>query len=110
MFAGAALLAIALSGAVLALLFRAPGAGRAIAVSAALAWGVQLFTFAVVRLAGPKKIMAAWGLGAIMRLGLLLLYALLGVKVLGLPAAPALLSLATFLFVSTVIESRLISA
>lgn len=110
LFAALALVAIALAGGALALVFRGPGSGRAILVSAALAWGVQLFTYAVVRLAGPSKVMAAWGLGVVMRLALLLLYAFLGVRLLGLPAAPALLSLATFLFVSTVIESRLLSA
>ena len=108
-FAAAALAAIALAGGALALVFRSPGSGRAIAISAALAWGVQLFTYAVLRLAGRSKVMAAWGLGAVMRLALLLLYALLGIKVLALPAAPALLSLATFLFISTLIESRLLS-
>lgn len=109
-FAAAALLAIAAAGAVLALVFRSPGSGRAIVVSAALAWGVQLFTFAVVKLAGRGRVMAAWGLGVVMRLGLLLLHALVGVRVLGLPAAPALLSLATFLFLTTLIETRLLSA
>jgi hypothetical protein len=109
LFAALALAAIVVTGGLLALVFRAPGSARAILVSAALAWGVQLFTYAVVRLAGRSRVMAAWGLGAVMRLSLLLLYAFVGVRVLGLPAAPALLSLATFLFVSTVIESRLLS-
>ena len=108
-FAAVALLAIAFAGGLLALVFRAPGSGRAIAISAALAWGVQLVSYAIVRLAGPSKVMAAWGLGAILRLGMLLLYAFIGVRALALPAAPALLSLATFLFLSTVIESRLLS-
>lgn len=108
-FAGVALVVIALSGLVLSLVFHAPGSGRAIVVSAALAWGVQLFTFAVLRLAGRPRVMAAWGLGVLMRFGMLLIYALLGVRALGLPAAPALLSLATFLFLSTLIETRLLS-
>ena len=108
-FALAALVAIALAGAVLALVFRGPGSTRAIVISAALAWGVQLFTFAVVRLAGRSKVMAAWGLGVVMRLALLLLYAFVGIPALRLPAAPALLSLATFLFLSTLIETRLLS-
>ena len=108
-FAAGALAAIVLAGGLLALVFRAPGSGRAIAISAALAWGVQLVTYAIVRHAGRSKVMAAWGLGAILRLGVLLLYAFVGLKALALPAAPALLSLATFLFLSTIIESRLLS-
>ena len=110
LFAAAALGAIAVAGGLLALVFRAPGSGRAILISAALAWAVQLFSYAVLQLAGRSKVMAAWGLGVVMRLSLLLLYAFVGVRMLGLPAAPALLSLATFLFVSTLIESRLLSA
>lgn len=108
-FAALALVAIALTGGVLALVFRGPGSGRAILVSAALALGVQLVAYAIVRLAGPSKVMAAWGLGAILRLALLLLHAFVGLKALGLPPAPALLSLATFLFLSTIIETRLLT-
>ncbi len=37
----------------------------------------------------------------------LVLYALVALRPLGLPAAPALLSLATFFFVTTLAESRL---
>ena len=110
LFAAIALAAFVALGGLLALVFRGPGSARAIVVSAALAWGVQLFTFAVVRLAGRARLMAAWSLGAVMRLSPLLLYAFVGVKLLGPPAAPALLSLATFLFVSTGIESRLLPA
>lgn len=108
LFAAASALAIAVAGALLALVFRSPAERRAILISALVAWGVQLLSFAIVRLAGRERVMAAWGMGVVLRLASLLLYAFIGVKLLALPAPAALLSLATFLFFSTIIESRLL--
>ncbi len=52
--------------------------------------------------------MTAWGLGALLRLIVLVAYAFVADRVLGIPLAPALLSLAAFFFVTTLIESLLL--
>jgi hypothetical protein len=39
----------------------------------------------------------------------LIVYAYVGVKLIGMPAAAALISLATFLFVSTLVEPKLLT-
>lgn len=87
-----------------------PGAGvrEAVWTSAAIALVVQLFTFAIARLTQGSNILLGWGLGALLRMVTLVVYALLVTRALGFPLAPALLSLMAFLFVSTVIEPLLL--
>jgi hypothetical protein len=47
---------------------------------------------------------AGWGAGMLLRFLTLVLHALIGTRLMGFPPAPALLSLAAFFFVSTLIE------
>ncbi len=84
-------------------------AARAVTTSAVVAVVVQLFGFAIVRLTARSNPIAGWGLGALLRMGVLVLYALVGVQALGLASAPALLSLAAFFFVSTLVEPLLLN-
>lgn len=107
-FALASLTAIAVGGALLALVFRTPDDHRAILTSAGVAWVVQLLAFAVARMAPRERAIQAWGLGAALRFAVLLAYALLALRPLELPATAALISLAAFFFVSTLIETRLL--
>ena len=108
-FALLASAAIAISGLLLSLVFRTPAERRALLVSAGVALVVQLLTFVMVRLATPRQVMRSWGAAALLRFATLLVYALVVVRMAGLPATAALLGLATFFFVSTLIETRLIS-
>lgn len=78
---------------------------RAVWTSAVLAFGVQVVTFAVAWPFLAKNPLMGWGLGSLLRLLALVLYALVGVRSSGLAAAPALLSLAGFFFVSMLLES-----
>lgn len=96
-----------LTAGVLLLVFRGPGGHRAVLTSAAVALVVQALTFLAARAAAPGRVLAVWVGGAAARLVTLVLYALVALRPLGLPAAPALLSLATFFFVTTLAESRL---
>lgn len=80
------------------------GAASAIGISATVAIVVQIAAFAVTTMMAPKNVIAAWGAGALARMLTLFVYALLAVKVLGLPAVPALISLAVFLFLTTLLE------
>jgi hypothetical protein len=77
---------------------------RAVWMSAAIVVVVQMLAFALVRMMGPANVIAGWGLGSILRFVALVAYGLVGVKALGLSMQPALLSMAGFLFVSTVTE------
>lgn len=83
-----------------------PGAdvARAVWTSAAVVVIVQLLAFAMVKTMGPANMIAGWGLGMILRFIALVTFALAGVKAMGLAMEPALLSMAGFFFVTTVIE------
>ncbi|MDH5235637.1 MAG: hypothetical protein OEW77_11825 [Gemmatimonadota bacterium] len=83
-----------------------PGAelARAVWTSAVIAFGVQMVAFAVARPFVATNPIAGWGLGSLLRLAVLLVYAFAGVKALGLASGPALVSLAAFLFVTMLVE------
>ena len=81
-----------------------PEVGRAVWMSAVVAVAVQLAAFGLTRATQPANVIAGWGAGMIIRLAALAVYGLLVVKALGLPMGPALLSLAAFFFVTTLIE------
>ncbi len=107
----AALTAVLILGGawVFTLVYPGADARRAIVASAAVAFVVQLVAFALARIAASRQnAIAGWGLGALLRMGVLAVYALVVVKALGLLAVPALVSLATFFFVSTLVEPLLL--
>jgi hypothetical protein len=92
------------AGWLLTLAFSGPRDAAAIWLSAGVAVAVQLAAFAVTRALAPQNLVAGWGVGSLLRFLSLVIYALLAVKVLGVAPAAALVSLATFLFLSTLIE------
>jgi hypothetical protein len=100
---------IAASALLLAQLFHAPGDAHAIRVSAAVAWPVQMLTFAVARLAGREQMLVAWGIGALVRFGTLAVYALVMVRALNLQPTAALISLATYFFLTMLVEPLLLT-
>lgn len=107
---GAALVLIVLAGgALLAIPFSAPDERRAVATSAGVVVVVQLFAFAIAKFGSRQGSFAGWVIGAALRFVTVIVYALVAVKVVGLPAAAALLSLVMLLFVSTLIESRFLT-
>jgi hypothetical protein len=87
-----------------------PAGARAVTISAWVAAGVQLITFAVAKLVARQQVMAGWGLGVVLRFAVVAAWAFLGIKALGLAPVPALLSLVIFFFVSTVIEPIFLNA
>ncbi len=91
-------------GWLLTLAFPGPRDATAIRLSAVIAIVVQLAAFAVTRAVMPRNLMAGWGAGSLLRLLTVVIYALLAVKVLGVAPVAALVSLATFLFLATLIE------
>ena len=90
--------------------FRSGGDVRAIWTSAGIAFGVQLFAFAIARMVASTNLVAGWGLGALLRLVVLAVYALFVIRSAGLPPTSALVSLAAFFFLSTVVEPVLLKS
>ena len=110
LFAALSLAVIAAAAWVMTFVFQAPGSGAAIWTSAVVAFAVQVIAFAIVKLSAKTNVMAGWGVGAIIRFLVLGVYALVFVKALGLPSAAALVSLAAFFFVSTLLEPLLLKS
>jgi hypothetical protein len=109
LFAAAVVVIVLAVGALLAIPFASASDHKAIATSAVVAVIVQLFGFAVARSVSTEKYMTGWVIGVALRFVTLLAYGFVAVKVLGLPAPAALLSLVTFFFISTLIEPKLLT-
>ncbi len=107
-FAGLTLLVLALAGGLLALLFGSRAERQALVVSAAVALVVQLFAFAIARAVGPAKALAGFTIGTMLRLVTLVVYGVVVVRLAELPPVAALVGLATFFFLSTILETRLL--
>lgn len=75
-----------------------------VVVSAWVAFVVQIFTFSICRLVAVQNLIAGWGIGTLLRFATVGVWAFVMIKALGLVPGPALLSLVTFFFVSTLIE------
>ena len=81
-----------------------PEGVRAIVTSAGVAFTVQLLTFGIAKAIAPMNVMAGWAGGAIVRLVVLALHGLFGAALLGLPLDASLISLATFFFLTMMME------
>jgi hypothetical protein len=104
-FAAASAVVIGVTWGVGVLLFQDADVQRALGISAALAFGIQMVAFLIARrFAQRKNVIAGWGIGVALRFGALLIFGLIGVPRLDVPLSAALLGLAIFLFVSTLIE------
>ena len=99
---------VLIAGAFLSLVFRGPGDITAVWVSAAVALAVQVAAFAVARSVGGSNLVAKMGTGALLRFLALVVYAVLTATVLHLPLVAALISIATFFLLTTLIEPLLI--
>ena len=82
----------------------------AIWASAAVAFVTQMFTFAMARLASPANMLAGWGLGTLLRVMVLAGWGLFAIHAFGFPDMPALIALASCLFVTSVIEPIFLKA
>jgi len=109
LYALASLVAITVGGWLLSLVYVVPVERRALLVSALLAFVVQVAAFAIAReFARANNAIAGWGLGALISILTLIVYGFV-VRHFGLPSGPALLSLASFLFVTELIEPPLLN-
>ena len=103
-FAGLSLALIVGLAWLLTRLWPEPMAQQAVWFSAGIALAIQVVGFFFIRIFMPANTIAGWGAGMLLRFVTLVFHALVGTKVMGYPPAPALLSLAAFFFVSTLIE------
>ena len=103
-YAAVAALLISAAAWLLSVAFDAPIERRSILTSAVLAFVVQLGAFGAVALASRANVMVGWGIGVLVRFLVLAGYALLVVQAVGLAPAAALISLATFFFLCTLVE------
>jgi hypothetical protein len=101
---------VVVGGVLMSLIFHGPGDSSAIWTSGAVAVALQLAAFAVGRVAGRAGLMARMGAGALVRFFGLVIYALVALLALKLPSVAALVSLATFLFLSALLDPLLIKS
>ncbi|HEX3532779.1 MAG TPA: hypothetical protein VHT23_01065 [Gemmatimonadaceae bacterium] len=110
-FAGVSAALIFIATVVLRTYFTTTVEHRAMLVSAGLAFAVQLGTYALVRPAragkAPGELLIRWGIGAVVRLMVLVLYAPLA-RVMFLSLDAALVSLVTFFFMTMMAEPLLL--
>jgi hypothetical protein len=95
---------IAVAAWILTLVYSGADAQRAIMVSAVTALSVQVLAFALLRLWTGPAVMMAWGIGALARFLVIVVYALVVLRAAVLPLEPALVSLASFFVICTLIE------
>ena len=81
-----------------------PDGRPAVLAAAGVAFVVQLIAFAIARQMQDANLFLGWGLGSLLRLITLALFALIVARLWRAPLTPALLSLAGFLFITTVVE------
>ena len=96
-------------GFVMGLAFSSPEDRRAIQASAVVAFVVQLFAFTIARSMPTRSFFTGWVIGIALRFVALVGFAIVAVKMLGMPAPAALLSLVTFFFITTLVEPKLLT-
>lgn len=100
---------IGLSGWLLSLGFKTGPERKAIAISSAVAFLIQIIAFAIARSVSREQIFIGWGIGALLRFGTLAVYGLVVVRAFALPMGAALISMATFFFVAIIVEPLLLA-
>jgi hypothetical protein len=105
----ACLLLIGLAGGVLTAVFGTPPERSAVWVSAVVALVVQMVAFSIARLLSDRGHgIAGWALGAVICILALVIYGFVS-RALGQPSNAALLSLATYFFLTELIEPPLLT-
>ena len=111
-FAGVSAALIITATLILRMYFRSVEQHNAMLVSAGLAFAVQLGSYALLRPArpghgAPGELMLRWGIGAVMRFFVLVLYAPIA-RIVNLSLEAALVSLVTFFFMTMMAEPLLL--
>lgn len=104
-FAAALATLISFTGLLLSFGFRTATERNTLVVSAVLAAAVQMTAYSLVETVGRANALIGWGMGALLRGTVLVLYGFFFARMLGLPLTAALVSFVVFLFVSMLLES-----
>ncbi len=105
----ASFVVIGLAAGVFLAIYPGPSARNAVVTSALVALVIQVVAFAIARLLAQNgNGIAGWGLGAMICFAALVIFGFVS-RSLGLPTDVALLSLATFFFLTELIEPPLLS-
>jgi hypothetical protein len=107
-YAAAAGAAIGVAAAALALVYADAEGRLAVAVSAVLAFSVQVPAFALLRSMRGPAFMTAWTVGALGRVLVLVVFGVIVLQSGALPLEPALISLALYFVICTIIEPLLL--
>jgi hypothetical protein len=109
LYALACAVAIGLAGGVFTAVYGSGPERSAVWIAAVVALAVQMVAFAIARiLADGGHAIAGWGLGAVICVIALVVFGLVS-RALGLPSNAALLSLATYFFLTELIEPPLLN-
>jgi hypothetical protein len=111
-FAGVSAALIIIATIILRTYFRTVDQHNAMLVSAGLAFAVQLGSYALLRPArpghgAPGELLIRWGIGAVLRLLVLVMYAPIA-RIINLSVEAALVSLVTFFFLTMMAEPLLL--
>jgi hypothetical protein len=111
-FAGVSAALIIVATIILRTYYRAVDQHHAMLISAGLAFAVQLGSYAFLRPArpghgAPGELLIRWGVGAVMRLLVLVLYAPIA-RIINISLEAALVSLVTFFFMTMMAEPLLL--
>jgi hypothetical protein len=109
LYALACVVAIGLAGGVFTAVYRSGPERSAVWISALVALVVQVVAFAIARMLSDRNHgIAGWGVGAVICVISLVVFGLVS-RALGLPSNAALLSLATYFFLTELIEPPLLN-
>ena len=108
LYAAIVLLTVAGLGWIFTLFFPGDLSLKAIRISAGIACVVQMVGFVIARRSRATNVIVGWSVGALLCLTSLVLFGFV-TRPLGLPIEPALLSLATFYFVTETVEPLLLN-
>lgn len=109
-FFAVSMVAVAVIVFVMSAVWSEPVPRTAIEAGAGVALVTQMFSFAVARSSAPANTLVGWGIGMFLRLVVLVGWGFVAPRALGLPLLPAMLSLATCFFVTTVVEPIFLKA
>ena len=105
----ASVVAIGIAAGVFTAIYTTPAERSAVWISAAVGLVVQMVTFGMARLLVERGHgIAGWGLGAVICFVALIIFGFVS-RALGLPSNAALLSLATYFFLTELIEPPLLN-
>ena len=83
--------------------WRGAAVPHALFIAGIVAFVVQVGAFALARWMAPRQAIAGWGIGAGLSLATLMVFGSVAHKI-GLPLEPALFGMATFLFLTELVE------